>query len=501
MFRIIIWWNGLLDTSSLMLSNWFEVIFMELVPLAIERAYMTFLFPFAYQMKNRSQLSNVLKNEGYSFFSLNNTSLENAFYGHSISVTHEELAQFFYPFLEDKLFPEKLKSQDFLRFSKAYHTKGFLQHKDSHFDYEIISLDVTLCPFGNGIVTVRVSMTEHIQDISDVIHFIHYFRVLEAKLREEKGASHHFSFGDFSSTSELLFKHFMPFLQPFLLHHQENTYEGLPFFEDERMFSSGYLLCRERQAILDEHLFRLGQVDGRTPEGTPFISSTNPEYIADYVKDHTHQRWAPQSYIVTSAQAQITISNMSLEKSKHNLEEFMGTHYYNLFIHYFYKMMLLKVSYEYSEISWGKDKLVVNELIELITKFSARYYFEEVVVRTEGREISQMLRKYFRINEHYTETKATLDSLYRTQEDQSDNRSNKLLFILTVFTVISGIYGMNLVIEEWRDANGLGSIWSYTIFEWVAFVTALSGIGLSLILVCITTIKSIRNQMRRYQRK
>ncbi len=179
----------------------------------------------------------------------------------------------------------------------------------------------------------------------------------------------------------------------------------------------------------------------------------------------------------------------------------MGTHYYNLFIHYFYKMMLLKVSYEYSEISWGKDKLVVNELIELITKFSARYYFEEVVVRTEGREISQMLRKYFRINEHYTETKATLDSLYRTQEDQSDNRSNKLLFILTVFTVISGIYGMNLVIEEWRDSNGLGSIWSYTIFEWVAFVTALSGIGLSLILVCITTIKSIRNQMRRYQRK
>lgn len=86
------------------------------------------------------------------------------------------------------------------------------------------------------------------------------------------------------------------------------------FFEDERMFSSGYLLCREGQAILDEHLFRLGQVDGRTPEGTPFISSTNPEYIADYVKHHTHQRWAPQSYIVTSAQAQITISNMSLEK-------------------------------------------------------------------------------------------------------------------------------------------------------------------------------------------
>ena len=49
---------------------------MELVPLAIERAYMTFLFSFAYQMKNRSQLSNVLKNEGYSFFTLNKSPLE-----------------------------------------------------------------------------------------------------------------------------------------------------------------------------------------------------------------------------------------------------------------------------------------------------------------------------------------------------------------------------------------------------------------------------------------
>lgn len=142
-------------------------------------------------------------------------------------------------------------------------------------------------------------------------------------------------------------------------------------------------------------MFRLGQVDGKKPDGNPFISSTNPHYIADYVKEHTHTRWAPNSYIVTSAQAQIAISNLSFKESKHSIEEFMGTHYYNLFIHYFYKMMLLKVSFEYSEISWSKDKLVVDELIELITKFSARYYFDEVVVRTEGKEISQALRKFF----------------------------------------------------------------------------------------------------------
>ncbi|WP_155589923.1 hypothetical protein [Lysinibacillus cavernae] len=471
---------------------------MDLAPLAIKRAYMTFLFPFAYSTKNRQKIYDVLLKEGFSFFTLNNTTLENAFYG-DITIIHEELAQFFYPFLEDKLFPNDRNSPDFIRFSKAFYTQGSLHHRERRINYEVMSIDVTLCPFGNGIVTVRTSITDMQHDISDILNFIHYFRVLEAKLREEKGASHHFSFGSYSSTSELLFSHFISYLRPFLLHQQELSYEGLPFLEDERMFSSAYLISEEEE-ILPEHLFRLGQVDGRAPDGKPFMSSTNFSYISNYVQEHAHTRWAPNSYIITSAQAQMTLTNLPLENCTHSIQEFMGTHYYNLFIHYFYKMMLLKLSYEYSEIKWGKDKLVVNELIELITKFSARYYFEEVIVRTEGREISQMLRKLFRINEHYIETKATLDSLYRIQEDQSDNRSNNLLFILTVFTVVSGIYGMNLVIDGWKDSSNFDGIWSYTLFEWVAFITAMCGIGLSVVLVCFSAIKSLQNIVRRNKR-
>ncbi|MEK5233010.1 hypothetical protein MHB42_14905 [Lysinibacillus sp. FSL K6-0232] len=473
---------------------------MDVAPLTIKQSYMTFLFPFAYRTNNRQEISAVLLQEGFSFFTLDNTALENAFYG-DISIVHEELDQFFYPFLEDKLFSATINSSDFTRFSKAFYTQGSLQYQENHLNYEVMSIDITLCPFGNGILTVRTSITDTAHDISDILHFIHYFRVLEAKLREEKGAIHHFPFGDFLSTSELLFNHFIPYLQPFLLHQQDDIYKGLPFFEDERMFAAAYLISEEASELLPEHLFRLGQVDGRTPEGKPFISSTNPKYIANYVQEHSHTRWAPNSYMVTSAQAQITLTNLPIEKCTHSIQEFMGIHYYNLFIHYFYKMMLLKLSYEYSEIKWGKDKLVVNELIELITKFSARYYFEEVVVRTEGREISQMLRKFFNIQEHYLETKSTLDSLYRIQEDQSDSRSNNLLFILTVFTVISGIYGMNLVIDGWKDSKEFDSIWSYTLFEWIAFITALSGIGLSLVLVCLTAFKMLQNNMRRYRKK
>ncbi|WP_016995161.1 hypothetical protein [Lysinibacillus boronitolerans] len=43
---------------------------MDIVPLTIKRAYMTFLFPFAYSEKNRQKISDVLLDEDFSFFYL-----------------------------------------------------------------------------------------------------------------------------------------------------------------------------------------------------------------------------------------------------------------------------------------------------------------------------------------------------------------------------------------------------------------------------------------------
>lgn len=477
-----------------------EVCIVTLTPLAIEHAYMTFLFPFAYHPQKRKNLCEHLESEGFTFFTLQANDLENAFYGEEITVSHEEIAQFFYPYVEDKLFPTKTNSQDFLRFSKSFNLTGYLQCKHETFPYQIISIDITLCPFGTGIITMRLKMTDEVREFSDVVNFIHYFRVLEAKLEEEKGTSHHFSFGHYQSTSELLFQYLLPFLEKYLIHYKTNTYGSLPFLEDERMLVSAYLLSEENVEIKDEHLFRLGQVDGKKPDGLPFISSTNPEYIKNYVAEHTHVRWAPSSYVVTSTQSQITISNRSFSKSIRDIEKFMGIHYYNLLIHYFYKMMLLKVAFEHSEINWSKDKLVVDDLIELIIRFSSHYYFDDVVVRTEGKEISRMLQKIFRIKEHFLETKTTLDNLYRALEDRSDKRNNRLLFILTVFTVVSGIYGMNLVIEEWDGNINWSNVWTYTIFEWLALMTALSGITLSFVLICFSTFTVIRNHLHRYKR-
>lgn len=475
---------------------------MELRPMEIQEAYMTFMFPFAYSISDINHICQHIEREGFTFFTLENRELENAFYGEDVHISHLELEQFFYPFIEDKLFPEKLGDVGFFRFSKTINETGILEFVGDAFPFQIISIDITLCPFGTGIITIRTKMDASEKEISDVLNFIHYFRVLEKKLPEEQGFILTIKGENLETTNQLLFKHLIPFFKQYLVQHERisNFYGSLPFIEDERMYVTAFLISRENELISKEHLFRLGQVDGKNPEGNPFISSTNSKYIDQYVEKHTHDRWGPTTYTVTSSQAQMTITNHPYVKAKNGLSKFMSTGYYNLLIHYFYKMMLLKLSFVHSEIRWGKDKYVVDELIESITKFSTSYYFGEVVVRTEGRELSRELRENFRIQEQYLEIKTALNELYRAQEDQAVNKQNRFLLMLTVYTVVSGIYGMNLVIEEWKGSLNWFSVLNYSIFEWIAFLTALTGIGLSLILVVQYSYRWIKNRYRKSKR-
>ena len=159
--------------------------------------------------------------------------------------------------------------------------------------------------------------------------------------------------------------------------------------------------------------------------------------------------------------------------------------------------MLLRVSFEYSRIEWKKDEEYVKSLIQFITLFSSGYYSQEVSTRSEGKELSHMFRKSFNIDCLFKEVNKTLHELYKSQENNASDKMNMLLFILTIFTVISGIYGMNLVIKDWESPSGWRQISTYTFFEWISLVTALSGIGLSAYLVITTFGKLMISKLRR----
>jgi len=471
-------------------------------PLNLNQAYMTFLFPFSFHEKKSQQLIEQLTAKHFTFFTLDQKDLQDAYYGNGVKVEHEELDQYFLPFIERKLFPHQTKQKGFLRFSKSVNESFNLDVHDTTFSFKVNSIDVMLCPFGIGFITIRTEMDQRESPISGLLDFMSHFRVLEPKLDEEKGSVIRKGEKEFKTTNEFVFDYLCPDIKSFIIHDEKMSgyFGSLPFFEDERMLSAGFLIADGEHPISNDQLFRMGQLDGKDPNGKPYMSTTNREYIDRYVKKHVHDRWAPDAYTVTSEHTQITVSVSTPEQLTKPLSHFMGTFHYNLMLHYFYKIMLLRLSFEYSEIQWDHDEDYVEELIELITKFSSHFYFGEVSARTEGKELSHTFREIFHLNNLYEEVKQTLHELYRTQENQAAKRHNMLLFMLTVFTVVSGIYGMNLVIEDWKGKTDWSKVPGYSFFEWISLITALAGISLSVILLFSTGGKGLWKKFRKWKR-
>ncbi|MEK3935254.1 hypothetical protein MKY41_07995 [Sporosarcina sp. FSL W7-1349] len=470
---------------------------VNMTEIDIIRSHLSFVLPLNYTLSQSKHFSETLQNNGYTYFNILEASKLNEMYGEGIAVSGKEFEQYFLPFIERKLFPPSLHEQGFHRFSKSIQKDFRFRINRRLQRFKVRSIDIILGPFGIAFLTLRIELNET-TSLSDVLDFTHHFRAVEPKVREERGAKVLLSNDEPISVHRFLFDQLCPFLQNLIPHDEklQGYYGSLPYFDDERMYTSGFLFAREHENITQDQLFRMGQVNGRTPTGEPFLSATNPKYIQQMLQDSLHDRWAPHTYTVTTDHAFMKITNHRSDEMRQELSQFMGTHYYNLLLHYFYKIMLLRFVFEYSSIDWDKDDEYVKSLIKSITLFSSWYYSEEISTRTEGKEVSSMFRKAFNISNLFTEVTNTLNELYRNQENSNAGRMNILLFVLTVFTVISGIYGMNLVIDDWDDPFKWSKVTSYTFFEWISLITAISGIGLSAYLIFHTFLKMGRRKWR-----
>lgn len=469
--------------------------------LKMNLSYMTFLLPFGFDQKKSRETIEKLKSNGYTYFRINEDAVnENAMYGNGIEVVGKELEQYFYPYIEHKLFPGSHEKKGFHRYTALVQKNHVMHIRDEQHPFHIRSIDVIFGPFGIAFLAFRVEKEGNLSDLSDVLDFIQHFRAIEQNLKESKGAtifipetSQTFSIRDY------LFKHLCPLMDTVILDKKKlkGHFGSLPYFEDERMFVSSFLFTETAASISEEHLYRIGNFNGKSPEGKPFISATNPDYIRRSLSQSLHDRWAPHLYMIATEHGFSIVTNRPASELSNELSQYMGTHYYNLLIHYFYKIMLLRVSFEYSEIEWKKDEEYVRSLIELINVFSSSYYFKEISTRSEGKELSKMFRKTFLIDSLFNEVNKTLQELYKSQENSQANRLNMLLFILTIFTVISGIYGMNLVIQDWETPSGWKEYRSYTVFEWISLITAVTGIGLSAFLIITTFGRMYIHRRRR----
>ncbi|MGE7763717.1 hypothetical protein [Peribacillus sp. NPDC096540] len=224
-------------------------------------------------------------------------------------------------------------------------------------------------------------------------------------------------YGDHKVLHRKLEKYFMPYIEPILFPSSSKQKEGLrrftkkldirctfespylntPFFIDEKMYVISYIALPENRNISKNDLYRASELNGYDSDGEPYIGASNPDYIERYYQERVYDRWAKETYYVTSVYNFACVTKATGKLGQELASEMYGQHFYALLLYLYYKIVLLKLAHEHSRIDVEKDQTSTEQLIFMITEFSAKYLFTEVNSTATGKELFKMTGETFRI--------------------------------------------------------------------------------------------------------
>ncbi|WP_151735648.1 hypothetical protein [Paenibacillus tengchongensis] len=477
-----------------------SIITIEQEP-TLHTALLQFIFPFSIKDGENKALIAKLKQDGFTPFFLDNKELEDAYYGEGYCVSHEKMERSYLPFAAHVLFPREKSVDSFRRFSRAYNLACSLELGECDVAFRVHSTDVFVCPFQLGFLTIRVQIEQEDLPFSLALEFADRFRTLEDVSVRDKQSSIRCGDKCYEQVEDFIFRDLADGLESFLDGEELGGayFETLPFFVDERMMVQAfYGFNRSATDELTPLLrYRASQLDGFNAEGRPYSSASDPGYIENYCREHSYSRWGPDTYYMTNEQTFCCMSRAGREVATELANQMYGQYYYGLLLNLFHKIVLLKLANLHSRLRIDHDYDEIEDLIFLINKFSAKFYFLELISQSQGREIFLQLRKVYGNDALFDEVKMTLDDLFQYQEKFQARRRDTLLMILTIFTVVSGIYGMNQVIEDLKNPIDWSKLLEYSPFEYLALSVTFTGIAVSLFM----TVKELYGSIRRRRRK
>ncbi|UQZ34502.1 hypothetical protein C2I18_13835 [Paenibacillus sp. PK3_47] len=469
---------------------------------ALHTALLQFIFPFSIKDGEDTTLIRHLQDDGYTRFFLDNKELEDAYYGDGYCVSHEMMERSYLPFAAHVLFPREKDADSFRRFSRVNDLSCVLEMTQESVPFRVLSTDIFLCPFQLGFLTIRVRLEEESLPFSTVMEFADRFRTLEDVSSWDSTAHIHCDGKLYEQVEDFVFRHLVDGLDNFMDSSEIHGayFETLPFFVDERMLVQafyGFERQDDADELTDELCFRASQLDGMDKHGNPYISASDPDYISEYCRGHVYNRWGPDTYYVTNDQTFCCLSRADGKIATRLANQMYGEYYYGLLLSLFHKIVLLKLANMHSRLRINHDNDEIETLIFLINKFSAKFYFLELISQSQGREIFFQLRKVYGNDALFDEVKSTLNDLFQYQDKYQAKRRDTLLFFLTVFTVISGIYGMNQVIEDLKGNIDWSKLQDYSVFEYIALFITFTGIAVSLVLTLRELWTGIRSRRRK----
>lgn len=459
------------------------------------------LFPFSLNSDCHSALKKTLSQEGFVPFRLNNLEMENEFYGPRHRVSHRDMERYYLPFTNHVLFPSEDNQESFQRMSKRLDTLAVLRTRYFDAPFALHSVDVVLCPFDTGFITLRVQAKKPDMTFTEAIEFAERLRALQDAHSEDRAASLEYEGVSYEETQDFIFKGIVPHI----VQHLDRTpmdgayFEKLPYLIDERMYVMASYAFPEDTDITVVDRYRASRLDGLDDDGRPYISAYHIPYIERYCRDTGLDRWAPYAYYQTDESCFCCLNCLPERKADAIVNKLYGEYYYGLLLNLFHRIVLLKLSNAYSRVQMERDSEKTELLIRDITTFSAKYNFLEVVSQSQGREIFLQLRKMYGNDELFEDVKQTLTDLFKYQENANARRSSYLLTVLTIYTVISGIYGMNQVIEDLKAPIRWSKMTDYSPFEWIAFAVTMSGLLVAFLLSANIVWKWARDLVKRFK--
>lgn len=467
----------------------------------IDAALCQFLFPFSIREGCQLSLQKELKESGFDYFHLDQEEQEWKYYGSSHRVSHRGLERYYLPFASSILFPHSEEEIGFQRYSLRVEMDAKVRFNEIELGFILHSVDITLCPFNLGFVTLRIELAKEELTYTQALEFIKQFRQLENVLKRKDYPVVCCRGAEYQEVESFLFMEVVPAIKPYLdfVNSDKAYFETLSFFVDERMYAQAFFMVAEGEELSVVDVYRAGQLNGMDAEGRPYVSAHNMQYIKEYCRTHVYSRWAPYTYFVVDDDAFICLTKETQERADKLADQMYGEYYYSLLLNFFHKIVLLKLSVQYPAVQVDKDNKDIGELIRSITEFDAKYFFVETVSQTQGKELFGLLRIVFRNNDLYEDVKSTLGRLFQYQEKFTSRRNNHLLMILTIYTVIGGIYGMNQVIDDLKGNIDWGKMLKYSFFEYIALFVTFSGLIVAAVMGVIALVRWIQELVRTWK--
>jgi hypothetical protein len=450
----------------------------------IELASFQFVFPFSFKNGIEQSMIPFLKNNHFKPFRLDHLEDEHAYYG-GYRVSHRDLEAYFLSFTNRILFPASEEQKGFQRYSKPLNIKGSLHTDNVTIPFQVNSIDITLCPYELGLLTIRTELAASTNlSLSDALEFASLFRILEPTSEREESTQIECDGRGFPSAESFVFDYLFKGLTNFFerKHKRESYFQTFPFFEDERLYVQSLIAVKNDETIETVDVYRAACLSGFDVNGELYVSANNLSYIQDYLKQHSYNRWEPDTYFVIDEHVFTCMTNESGSAVADLANKVYGKFYYGLILNLFHKIVLLKLAHAHAVLDTERDIKEMEKLIFSINSFTANFFSLELVTESRSQEIFFQIRETFNIETLYKNANETLYSLFQYQQNVTAKKNSLLLLVLTLYSVIGQMFGMSIVTGDFAGRINWHQIFSYNPIEYFALFVAVSGSIISIIL-------------------